>query len=159
MKQTVVNHCCSLLHNIHEIMSWLPKDLHDSEVLIVLKLTKLSCSCSIRIIRRYVLNRAADWEFSDPYLKSVFKKHRPIKNLVFWKKNEKQNKTKFWTFLWTCYTWNKCIMGNPTFLLILPKYSIMQYKFNNFNIGTINGIQNNLSSYTKWERKFKVRFY
>ena len=61
------------------------------------------------------LNKAADEEFLDTYLKSTFKKILFIKSLVFWKKNEKQNKIKFWTFASTCYTWYKCNMENAIF--------------------------------------------
>ena len=51
------------------------------------------------------LNRDDGEEFLYLYLKRVFKKNPFIKNTVFWKKNEKQNEVKLWTFGWVGYTW------------------------------------------------------
>ena len=60
------------------------KDLNDSKVLIVFKLTELSCSCSkqVNIYFNY-LHKTADGESSDLYLKGVFKKVLYMKSLVF----------------------------------------------------------------------------
>ena len=44
---------------------------------------------------------AADGEFLDLYLKNLLSKVLVIKRIVFWKKNEKRNEIKFWTFTWT----------------------------------------------------------
>ena len=43
------------------------------------------------------------------------------------------------------------------FFLIPPNVTVC--KFNNFKIGILNEVQRNLSSYTKWVSKLKVRFY
>ena len=47
----------------------------------------------------YYLNKNAKEESLDLYLGSVFKKILFTKSLAFSKKNKKQNKIKFWTFV------------------------------------------------------------
>ena len=61
--------------------------LNHSEVLILFRLTELSCCCSKQKLPLE--------SFFYLYLKSVFKKVLFTKSLVFWKKNEKQNEIKF----------------------------------------------------------------
>ena len=50
---------------------------------------------------------------------------------MFWKKNEKQNWIIFWTFLLTCYTWNKYKLENEISFLTLGKTT--ECEFGNFN--------------------------
>ena len=80
-------------------------------------------------------NKTADGESLDLYLKRVF----CFWKYLFWKKNEKGNEIKFWTFVWTCYTRNKYNMENVIFFLIQSKYNLC--KFHIFNFGTLNAIQ------------------
>ena len=70
-----------------------------------------------RSVNTYFSIIHANGEFLGLYFKSVFKKILLKKRLVFWKKNEKQNEMKFWTFSETPYTWNKCNMENVIFFL------------------------------------------
>ena len=37
--------------------------------------------------------------------------------------HEKQNKIKFWTFVWNGYTWNKLNMENAIFFHMLSKFN------------------------------------
>ena len=59
---------------------------------------------------QFILRMRFSHEFLDLYLKSVFKKILFIKRLAFLKKHEKRNGMKFWTFVWTCYTWKKNVI-------------------------------------------------
>ena len=85
------------------------------------------------------LNKAADIDF----FRSLFDKHiqentvykEPF--LVKGKWNAKG--INFWTFFWVCYAWNKNNMDNVIFFLILPNAIV--WKYNNFNIGTVNATQ------------------
>ena len=98
--------------------------------MIVFKLTELSHICSKQIITPFnCLNKTAAGESLDLYWKSVFKKILFVESLVLWKKNEKRNEMKFWTFVWTCYTWGKCNMENATFFLIIFKCRSMQIQW------------------------------
>ena len=92
-----------------------------TEGLIVFKLPELSRSCSMESC--YIVI----WR--------VFKKILFIRALYFERKKESEN--KFWTFVLTCYTWNK----------VNTNWRIWYYlkttvrKFNNSNIGAVNVIQ------------------
>ena len=110
-------------------------------MLIVLKLTEISCSCWNPIKYTFQIFPTAAREAFNLYLKSVFKEILHIKNHVIWK-NEKQNNLK--TLAWTCHAWNKGNIENVIFYLILYKNKTAYLhicKFNSFNIGTVNVIQ------------------
>ena len=82
-------------------------------MLIVFMLTELLCSCSKQVYILFsCLSITGNGKFLDLYLKSILKKILFISVL---KENEKWNKIKLWTFLWTWYVWNKCNMENVIF--------------------------------------------
>ena len=71
-KKTVVDHYHSVLDNNQEAMTWIHKDLNDSEVLIVFKLPELLHSCSKWIKNLFkILFRA--YNFTIKSIPDVFK--------------------------------------------------------------------------------------
>ena len=61
------------------------------------------------------------------------------------------------TFVWTCYTWNKCSVENVIFFWYYLNTTVC--KFNNFNIGTENAIQNKFVKLHKIGWNIKSLFY
>ena len=87
------------------------------------------------------------WRFLDLYLKSVFKDILFINSFVFWKKNEKGNKIKFWTFVELDTLEIYALWRMQYFFWYCLNATVC--KFNDFSNGSLNSVQKEFVSLHK----------
>ena len=117
-------------------------------------------SRAIVLSREYIhvifLNKAANGELLDLYLKAFSKKILFVKSLVFWKKNETRNEMKFWTFFELATFEANVIWKMQHFFWYCLNTTVC--KFNNFNIGTVKDIQKKFVSLDEMGKQFTSSF-